>query len=278
MFLQAKIILHGKNSDEILKGLNRNLGNGMAKVKKRPGGAECVFDECDEARKAVNKTVREYVVRFVEPLEIKRIINRVYSFFEPFEKKKLINAVQQAIDGEEDIHDQLFVMRRNRIIESVSESYFKENSSLNLDGFVPFRLQSYCDELENLVEYNAEAYIVKKEYAEFVYLLKNYLLEQPSLMRKIDVAVTENRQYIFFDGMGRDISHKLCREMFSEFEVGSDDMLVNVLITKNPEKIVIHNRRFMKKEIADTLKLIFDDRCSFCEECNLCKKNHSINN
>jgi len=271
-----RIVLQGRNADEILNGLNRNLSDSKAEIKKMPHGAECVFDECDEVRRGVNKTVREYVVHFVEPEEIKKIVNKDYAFFEPYEKKKLANYVQKAIDGEVDIHEQLFVMRRNRIIESVTERYFKENTKLNLEGFVPFRLQSYHDELESLVEYNAEAYLVKKEYAEFIYLLKNYLCDQPKRLKSLEVFVTENRQYIFKNCQGKDITTKLCREVNGECCMAEDDVLVNVLVTQNPAKLNIHNRRFMKNEVAETIKLIFDDRCTFCEGCSLCKKNHSI--
>lgn len=274
--MQAKVFLQGKNSDEIYEVLSRNLNQSKAKVRKINYGAECVFDEFNDVKQGLSKTVREYVVNFVEPGEIKKIVNRCYDFFDSYEKKLLAGEVKKAIDGETDIQEQLFVMRRNRIIEKVSENYLREHSTLNIEGFVPFRLQSYRDELETLVEYNAEAYMVKREYTEFIFLLKSYLETQPVFLNAIEVFVTENRQYIFFSSSGKDITKKLEREMFSDSEPGQDDMLVNVLITKNPGKIVIHNRRFMKKEIADTLKLIFENRCIFCEGCNLCKKNHSI--
>ncbi len=268
--------MHGKNVEGILNGLNKNIGDKKACVKKMHDGAECVFDESPEVRKAVNRTVREYVVSFLEPEEIRKIICRDYSFFNTFERKKLVKAVQKAISGEEDIHGQLFAMRRNRIIENVSENYFKENTELNLEGFIPFRLNDYSDELREAVEYNAEAFIVRKEYEEFILLLKGYLSSQPVALKSLEIVVTENREYIFYDGAGRNITSRLSREVFTDFEPSADDLLVNILISKNPGKITIHNRRFMKRETADTLRLIFENRCNFCDKCKLCEKNHSI--
>ncbi len=273
--MQTRIVLHGKNVKGILIGLYKNIGENKVQVNKRTDGAECVFEESSEARNAVSKTVREYVVNYVEPEQIKKIINRGYSFFNPYERKNLINAVQKAISAEEDIHGQLFAMRRNRIIENVTEHYFKENSELNLEGFVPFRLGDYYNELEDAVEYNAEAFLIRKEYEEFIALLKSYLSSQPVSMKTLDIVVTENREYVFYDGSGRNITAKLSREVHGEFEPDGDDLLINILISKNPANIKIHNRKFMKKEIADTLKLVFENRCCFCNCCKLCKKNIS---
>lgn len=274
--MQTTIVLHGKNLEWILNGLQRNLGETPVDVKKKADGVECAFEESSSVRKAVNKTVREYVVNFLEPEEIRKIINKGYSFFDPYERTNLVKAVQKTISDEDDIHGRLFAMRRNRIIEAVSESYFKEHNELNLEGFVPFRLAAYYGELEEAVEYNAEAFVVQKEYEEFILLLKTYLAAQPVSLKLLEIVVTENRGYIFYDISGRNITSKLSCEVFEGFEPEFDDLLINVLITKNPAKIVIHNRKFMKKEIADTLKLIFEKRCVFCEGCNLCKKNHSI--
>lgn len=269
--MQTRIVLHGRNEKEILNGLNRNLSKSNARVRQIQTGAECVFEDSTDVRKAVDRTVREYIVKFMEPIEVKKIINQGYDFFDGCDKKALANAVQNAIAGEENIRDKLFVMRRNRIIESVSENYFKENSYLNLEGFLPFRLQRYHNELEEMVEYNAEVYMIQKEYDEFIWLLKSYLSEQPKTMCCINIVVAENGEYIFCDGMGRNITKKLSKEIPTDCGNREDDLIVNVLVGKNPSKIVIHNSRYMKKEILKTIKLIFGDSCSVCEGCGLCK-------
>ena len=74
--MQTRVVLHGKNSMEILNGLNRNFENFNVSIAQWGNGAECVFEDCEEARRAVNKTVREYVVDVLEPSEIKRIIKK----------------------------------------------------------------------------------------------------------------------------------------------------------------------------------------------------------
>ncbi len=274
IFLQTRIVLHGKNVEEIVRGLNDNLAESVIGLKEISDGAECVFEDCEKARKAVDKTVREYIVRVCEPGEIKRIINKGYDFFDYPEKRDLEKYVINAIENEEDIHDRLFVLRRNRIIEKVSNGYFSEKNEMNLEGFSNFRLKNYYNELEELVSYSADAFVMRREYEEFMSLLKTYLSVQPHVFKCLNIVVAENREYIFFDNSGRNISKKLEAETIEEFgrNADSDDLLVNVLINKNPQKVIIHNRKFMKREIFDTIKAVFGNNCEICDGCPLCRK------
>ena len=63
--------------------------------------------------------------------------------------------------------------------------------------------------------------------------------------------------------------HNLAVEEYL-FQHESDDVLISLLINKNPENIVIHNRHFMKKEVYDTISLIFGERVGNCNGCRLC--------
>ena len=41
-----------------------------------------------------------------------------------------------------------------------------------LDGFVTFRIKEYIEKIDELVDEGVNKYIVEKEYAEFISLLK----------------------------------------------------------------------------------------------------------
>lgn len=271
--LQTCLVLRGVFADEITNVLCRNMQGENAGVKKLSDGAECTFEDCESARCAVCRSVREYIVETCEEAEIKKIINKAYGCFSPEDKKSLIKSVKSAIDTEEDIHNKLFVMRRNRIIESISRDYFEEKNEINLEGFLTFRLKSYVKELAELVDYNADSFLMQKEYEEFINLLKSYINLQPHQIEMLHVVVTENREYIFYDKNGNVLTRELEIETEEElgWEYSSDDLLVNVLINKNPAVITLHNRQFMKREVVDTIESLFSGRVEKCNGCVFCR-------
>ncbi|MDP4117787.1 MAG: putative sporulation protein YtxC [Bacillota bacterium] len=276
--MQTKVVLHTSgDTSELFKKLCGALEskNASAKVKETGGGVECVFNETEErnARRAISETARGYIVDNFEEREIVRIIAEGYTFFNGDEKRRLTESIRNSIHNEEDIHDKLFVLRRNRIIETVIDNYFDEKRVLNLDGFLPFRLQDYSKELEDLIDYSADNFLMRKEYDEFIELLKAYVSVQPHEIDVLNIVVTENREYIYYDSREKPLKGEFEMEAAEEFGAGyeSEDLLVSILITKNPRKIIIHNRQFMKHEIAQTVEKIFEGRVGKCDGCKLCR-------
>ena len=272
--MQTEIVLQTDNIEKIAKSLEKNLNGTGAKVSFDNGKAKCFFKDDENVRNLIAKSIREYIVENLEPKEIERLIEKGYGYFEKNEKIEFKNDIQEAIKAETDIYGKLFVLRRNRIIETAAAEYFTENSNLNLGGFVPFRLKDYLNEIENLIDYFADDFMMKREYDEFLSLLNTYVNMQESRVKLLNIVVTENREYLYYDGQNRLMNAEYEAEAALEFgeNFSSEDLLINVLINKNPETVVIHNRQFIKKEIASTIERIFGDRIKLCNGCTLCKR------
>ena len=271
--MRTKIVLRAADSDYLLHTLDKNLADKKCKIKKFTGGAECVFDETENIRGAIVKTVREYIVDNCEEREISKILNREYKCLSSDERKNLKSSIKKAIDVQEDIRQQLFVMKRNRIIDMMTNKYFDENRELNVEGLIPFRLKNYSYELQYLVDYSADEYVMKKEYEEFIYLLKEYLKLKPHKMRVINIVATNYGRYEYYSENGTEITLSLKRKCLenSEEYCSEEDILTGILINLNPGKIVIHKKQNMQREILGTISKIFENSCVFCKECSICK-------
>ncbi len=272
ILLQTEIVLQTDNIEKIAENLEKNLNGTDTKVIYGKGKAKCIFKDDENTRNLVAKSIREFIVENLEAKEIERLIEKDYEYFTRDEKLSFKKDIQTAIKAEADIYGKLFVLRRNRIIEAETSKYFTENSSLNLGGFVPFRLREYLTEIENLISYLADDFLMKREYNDFLNLLATYVNTQENKIKLLNIVVTENREYLYFDGQKRLLNAEYEAEAAIEFgeDFSSEDLLINVLINKNPETVVLHNRQFIKKEIASTIECIFGDRVKLCDGCALC--------
>ena len=65
----------------------------------------------------------------------------------------------------------------------------------------------------------------------------------------------------------------------SDITFSQNDCALNTLLNLVPNKIYIHLIDDNIDEFINTIKLIFDDRVTFCTDCSICKiykKNHAI--
>ena len=270
--MQTEIVLYADNIKKLEKNLKDNINGKEVKVIFDENTAKCVFEKNSDNLGAVSKSVREFIVENMESAEIERLIEEGYGFFEKTEKAEFKEDIEKAISSQPDILTRLFVLRRNRIIENCTEDFLKENSLINIDGFLTFRLKDYKDEIESLIDYHADDFLMKREYKEFLLLLSSYVDTQERKTDKLNIVVTENREYLYYDGHGKPLNREYEAEAAAEFggRYSSEDLLINVLINKNPAEIVIHNRQFIKKEILSTIEKIFGERIGFCDGCALC--------
>ena len=270
ILLQTEFLLQAKSTENLAEKIKSILG--MENVEIEQDIVKCrVFQE-ESKLKDIIRGVREYIVENLENIQVKRIIDKNYKTLPATDERQMEKDIIKAIKNEEDIHEKLFVMRRNRIIETITQEYFSSNTYLNIDGFLNFRLSPYLSELEEIIDYGAENFALKRQYKEFIGLLSSYISTQQSMIKELNIVVTENREYIYYNEnhkmISREVELEMSREIQPDYE--SDDVLISLLINKNPENIVIHNRHFMKKEVYDTISLIFGERVGNCNGCRLC--------
>jgi putative sporulation protein YtxC len=212
------------------------------------------------------------VIREFRDKELYDIIADTYFFLKDDELKDVVELIMKALKGEGAIIDESNVYcinRRNNIIEKIVQC-LKENSEINIKGFITFRMREMKDDLESIIDKVIEKYMVEKEYTEFIKLLKYFVEVQDSKIDEVNIIVQVNGMYKVQDKSGNDILEEFFGELADnklKSKANMDDMIISGLIANSPEVIKIHCvENCPNKELIETIKGVFNNRVIFCKE------------
>ena len=150
--------------------------------------------------------------------------------------------------------------------------YVSYNKSLVLDGFVNFRIRDYIDCLDNIVDFSVSQFIINREYAEFIDLLRMYI-DSRETEAEIVHLIYLSGESILLDKNKNVISlskESMDSRYLSDISFSSNDYALNSLLALLPRRIIIHLIG-PSDDFIDTIKLIFENRVSVCEDCNICQ-------
>lgn len=152
--------------------------------------------------------------------------------------------------------------------------YFAEKDSASVKGLVAFRLRDYLKILEKTAQKLMECYETEKEYQEFLSLLRYFVSVQEERPDFVHLIVDENCIYTLLDEKQEDITEKSIKEFVYPLDrayENYDDLLLSILITLAPKKLVLHHPDYMKnQELLETITHVFSD-VEFCENCHICE-------
>lgn len=213
----------------------------------------------------------EYVIDRYETKIIRRILDENFSELSQNAKREIIKNVTVFSDDVE-----VGYSARKRCILMALYECLTENTKVYLDGFVSFRLKEYELLLYKLLERLADDYNTKKEYEEFIELLKYFVEIQSPRPELLHITVEKNGSYGIADEKGTDITAKCMSEFVGDVaimtETDYDDILISVLITAAPEKVVIHKGENIKnRDLFLTIKKVFG-KVEYCTGCDMCIK------
>lgn len=159
-----------------------------------------------------------------------------------------------------------------KILNQIFSKYLTNNKKIFLNGFINFRLNSYIEILNNVVDEAVNSFIIEKEYKEFVSLLKIYISSQNSKTNTIHVIYSNNFT-ILLDENKNVIENS--KDMFnakflSDITFSANDYTLNTLLELLPKHIYIHLIDNTIDEFIKTLSLIFEKRVLVCTDCNIC--------
>ena len=223
-------------------------------------------DECVSA-------LADYIIEKYERPIINKIIRESCGKMSSVQKKFVLDGIARYNTDE-----LIGYEARKRLICDRLCDYLAENRpGLFLDGFVSFRLKEYEGLLEEMVEVLSEDYLTEREYDEFIGLLRYFVSIQKQRPALAGVLVRTDGVYEIFNSGGENITRKCLADFVSEDaaarNVNFDDLLISMLITLAPEKIIIHNGDKIKNnELFETIKRVFDGNVTYCPGCGLCRK------
>ena len=228
-------------------------------------------EEIENFYKILCNIITETILEFYEINIIRRILTSNYFYFDEIERRKIGEICIESLKNNK-------LKNRNKTIYSKVKKYVEKNKSMILDGFVTFRIKEYIEKIDELVDEGVNKYIIEKEYAEFISLLKMYVNSKDPETEEIHLIYT-NGESILLD-KNKDIitisNNNFNAKYLSDITFSSNDFALNALLSLLPKKINIHLIT-KKDEFIDTLCLIFENRVYMCTDCNICRTYKIIN-
>ncbi|NLL31264.1 MAG: putative sporulation protein YtxC [Clostridiales bacterium] len=177
-------------------------------------------------------------------------------------EEKIMNIL--LLESFTDSENYVYYMNKvNAIIEKIKE-FLEENSEININGFIRFRMKELKSNIEMVIDKVIENYMVEKEYKEFVKLLKYFVDIQESKIEEINIFINEGGKYLIKNSAGKDIFNEFMKEIADtkiDTESKMEDIIISGLITNAPRKVKIYGKEnCINKEFLETIINVFEDR------------------
>jgi len=221
-------------------------------------------------REYIEKIIGKITKLLVEYTKLMGInaLKENYFYFDEDEVGSIISDIEEEIDNDIKIH----IIIKNKFKEVL------ENSSLiNLNGFVNFRLKFLKLYATQVVERCIDSYLMKKEYMDFISIIK---LISDSGENQYDVVnvMFNNNKFQVYDKNMQKLNYFSNVEFSAELNTEStyDETVINILMSVSPKKIILHDLKVDKKNkeaynTADIVKRIFEGKVEICPGCKYCE-------
>lgn len=156
-------------------------------------------------------------------------------------------------------------------------AYLKQDRSINVLGFVRFRLQDHWNELFELVETGVDEYLEDRQYQEFVELLRYFIAVSETKQEVVHVVPSVDKPFHLYDKKGNRLWLDQLDAVLSmdEQNCRDEDYLVSALVTLAPKSIVLHMATD-RPGLTQTIRSIFDSRLTTCQSCPLCLSDRRV--
>jgi putative sporulation protein YtxC len=162
--------------------------------------------------------------------------------------------------------------RKNRIAHRILD-YIHSNPLMVVEGFINFCLQDYLTEIRFAVELAVEELKNEKEYNDFVTLLRYFVDTQVPKIHEVNIMMDEKGVFNLWDGSGIKIEENYMSYYLDDMllnEINFDDVLISILITIAPRRIILHNALDLGSEPVETIKKVFKEKIRMCTGCERC--------
>lgn len=231
----------------------------------------------ESVRYRISTALADYILDVKEKDILCRLMADHYYYRDPKEVEKIEKYAVQLLNEGNFIEPSMEFRfnRKNKLFHQFYQ-YLCQHTSINLDGYLQFRLTNYTDELMEVVEHAIDEYIMDQEYQEFISLLRYFVLVQDPKMKEIHVHHSANGFELMHDDFSPvDMSEiDLFVSDIQDQDIRFEDMIVSTLISASPEKVVIHTEDD-GHNVVKTITNIFDGRAVICKACEKCSSNPS---
>jgi len=227
-------------------------------------------DEKINKKEYIEKIVGKVTRLLIEYTKLESIncLKENYFYFDDEEMKLIVSDIEDEIDN--DVKIQLIIKNKFREI-------LERSNLINLNGFINFRLKFIKLYAEQIVERCIDSYLMKKEYMDFISIIKLISESEDGEYDVVNVMCSNNKLQVYDKNMKK-ITYLTNVEFAAEISSNAsyDESIINILLSVSPRKIVIHEAKIDKKnkELQNTLgviKRIFEGKYEICGGCRYCE-------
>ena len=217
---------------------------------------------------SISNILTKATILFYEDNLITDSIYLNYFYFNKLEIKSIIENTQKLLK-EYDVINTKYDLINNSIFK-----HLLNHHSLYFKSFIDFRLKEYKDIIDKKVDLAVNQFLIDKEYIEFVNILRLYINSESSSSNLEHLhLIYKNKDSIIIDDNKNIVS---CNDnitkakYISDITFSSNDLALNTLLNLLPNKITIHLVNGFQDGFIETLKLIFQNKITICEDCDIC--------
>ena len=213
------------------------------------------------------------IVEELESRMMQRLIRNHYYYYTEEEKQIILHKAGELLNPIN--QESCLRQKRKEIVRQKVLDYLELHGELILEGFINFRLKDYQQELQEIVNYAVDEFLIEREYQEFTRLLKYFVEIQEPRVAMVKIIFRKNGKFKLLDQSNQPLQHESLNNLMldlQENEINCDDLLISALITLAPRELEIHIESGAEKgETAKTIDHVFLSRVIYCLGCPLCR-------
>lgn len=215
----------------------------------------------------ITARITKLLVEYTKLVGIKTL-KESYFYFDEDEAVSIISDIEEEIDNDIKIH---------LIIKNKFKEVIEKSNSINLNGFVNFRLKFIKLYAEQVVERCIDSYLMKKEYMDFMSIIKLISETDENHYDIVNVMLNNDKIQVYDKNMQK-LNYLTNAEFSSELTTKAtyDEIVINILLSVSPKKIIVHDAKIDKKNkeaynTIDIIKRIFEGKVEACTGCKYCE-------
>ncbi|NLY77832.1 MAG: hypothetical protein GX080_07090 [Tissierellia bacterium] len=223
----------------------------------------------------ITNLILELILNIYSEDLISRYIDTHLSEYKTDEKREIGEISKKLLLDKES-----FVIEKQYINNKIKK-YILDKPFISIDGFITFRLKDIDLFISLVIDKGIQEFTAKKEYRDFINVLKYFIDVQESKYDTVNVVFTVD-DYILLDGNNKPIEKNFFEDIVLELnaeEISKEDLLISTLIVLAPSNLIVHlDQEHKDRDIVRVITDVFEDRVYFCLGCEKCKGELIIKN
>lgn len=219
-------------------------------------------------RFAIAQAVAESIVGDQETNLLRRILQARRPHYEPEEIDEVLARARLELEAR---MSEAMVSPRGTIGERVL-TYVCEEGTLNVDGFVQFRLRAYVREWERILAATLKGYEAEKKHDEFLGALRHFMESQEPSVEELHILPNGFGSFELVDHRGSavydDHLERFVKDLATDGHVRREELLLSVLVTLAPMRVWCHWHP--GSDVMENIERVLKERLVHCTGCARC--------